>query len=61
MARFIKEGLPPEHITMTSDGLGSLPHFNEKGELEKLEMGYPDSLLTEIAAAVRLSKNPKKP
>lgn len=53
MARFIKEGLPLEHITMTSDGLGSLPHFNEKGELEKLEMGYPDSLLKEIAAAVR--------
>ncbi|MCF8307463.1 MAG: beta-aspartyl-peptidase [Bacteroidales bacterium] len=58
MARFIKEGLPLEHITMTSDGLGSLPHFNEKGELEKLEMGYPDSLLKEIKDAVQKEKLP---
>jgi beta-aspartyl-dipeptidase (metallo-type) len=58
IAGFLDAGVPPEHITMTSDACGSLPHFNEEGELVKLEMGYPDSLLREVRDAVLTEKLP---
>jgi len=44
----VEAGVPLEHITMSSDGCGSLPSFNENGELEKLEMGYPLSIFSEL-------------
>jgi beta-aspartyl-dipeptidase (metallo-type) len=55
---WLKAGVPLEHITMTSDACGSLPHFDEHGELLKLEIGYPDSLLREIRDAVLEEKIP---
>jgi beta-aspartyl-dipeptidase (metallo-type) len=55
---FIKAGVPIEHITMTSNACGSLPHFDENGELVKLEIGYPDSILKEIRDAVIDEKLP---
>jgi len=45
-------GVPIEHITFSSDGCGSLPHFDEKGNLVKLVSGEPASLLTEFRDAV---------
>lgn len=48
----VAAGVPLEHITMTSDACGSLPHFDEKGKLVKLEMGYPKSILDEMVDAV---------
>lgn len=48
----IQAGVPLEHITMTSDGCGSLPDFDEKGRLRRLEMGHPKSILTELKDAV---------
>ncbi len=50
--QLLEAGVPLEHITMTSDACGSLPDFDEKGNLIKLEMGYPKSILTEITDAV---------
>lgn len=50
---FLEAGVPVEHITMTSDGNGSLPHFNDKGELERLEMGQPASIFDELRDLVR--------
>jgi beta-aspartyl-dipeptidase (metallo-type) len=52
IAELLNAEVPIEHITMTSDACGSLPHFDEKGELVKLEMGYPDANLREIRDAV---------
>jgi beta-aspartyl-dipeptidase (metallo-type) len=43
----LEAGVPLEHITMTSDAFGSLPHFDEKGNLVKLEMGLLKSLFDE--------------
>ena len=37
---------------MTSDGCGSLPDFDEKGNLIQLEMGYPKSILVELIDTV---------
>jgi len=55
---FMEAGVPIEHITMTSDACGSLPHFDENGELVKLEIGYPDSLLRELKDAVLVEEIP---
>jgi beta-aspartyl-dipeptidase (metallo-type) len=52
LAGFLEAGVPVGHITMTSDGNGSLPHFNEQGELVQLEMGQPGSILSEIRDTV---------
>lgn len=48
----LKAGVPLEHITMSSDGAGSLPQFDEKGELVKLESGGLKSMMDELRDAV---------
>ncbi|GAB4283270.1 MAG: beta-aspartyl-peptidase [Marinilabiliales bacterium] len=48
----IKAGVPLEHITMTSDACGSLPDFDENGNLVKLEMGLPKSIFREMVDAI---------
>ncbi len=48
----VNSGVPLEHITMTSDGNGSLPNFDEKGQLISIDMGYPKSIFTEIIDTV---------
>ncbi len=53
IVEFIKASVPLEHITMTSDGCGSLPDFDEKGNLVQLEMGYPKSIFTELVDVVK--------
>ncbi len=52
VTQLLEAGVPLEHITMSSDGNGSLPDFDENGNLVKLEMGLPSSLLREIVDAV---------
>jgi len=54
----LNAGVPIEHITMTSDGNGSLPHFDDNGELVRLEMGQPKSIFTEMSEAVTIDKLP---
>lgn len=54
----LNAGVPAGHITMTSDGNGSLPHFNEKGELVQLEMGQPKTIFSEMLDAVVQEKLP---
>lgn len=50
--RLLEAGVPLGHITMSSDGCGSLPSFDAHGELVKLEVGEPASVLREIVDAV---------
>jgi beta-aspartyl-dipeptidase (metallo-type) len=54
IAELLKAGIPLDHITLTSDGGGSLPSFDPDGNLVKIEIGYPKSILTEIAEAVKI-------
>lgn len=56
IAQLLKADVPIKNITMTSDGCGSLPQFDENGKLEKLEMGYPKSVFDEIKDAVTQEK-----
>jgi beta-aspartyl-dipeptidase (metallo-type) len=55
---WLKAGVPLNHITMTSDACGSLPHFDDAGNLVQLDMGLPKSLLTELKDACTLEKIP---
>ncbi len=48
----LKAGVPLAHITMSSDGCGSLPQFDEEGRLVQLETGYPKSVLDELRDGV---------
>ena len=52
IAELLSVGVPLEHITMSSDGCGSLPDFDEDGNLVKLETGMPSSILDEMRDAV---------
>lgn len=58
IVRWMKAGVPLEHITMTSDACGSLPDFDENGNLVQLDMGLPKSLMVEIKDAVTEEKLP---
>jgi beta-aspartyl-dipeptidase (metallo-type) len=46
-------GVPLEHITMSSDGCGSLPGFDENGVLVRLDTGQPRSIFDETIDAVQ--------
>ncbi|MDJ0836327.1 MAG: beta-aspartyl-peptidase [Acidobacteriota bacterium] len=52
LARLLKLGVPAGHITMSSDAGGSLPRFDNDGNLEGLAVGLADTLLTELKDAV---------
>lgn len=58
IVQLLNAGVPIEHITMTSDGNGSLPHFDSNGELVRLEMGQPKSIYTELIDAIIQDKLP---
>lgn len=51
--RYLKAGIPIEQITFTSDGHGSLPKFNAKGEFDGLGVGKLDSLHETFVSLVK--------
>jgi beta-aspartyl-dipeptidase (metallo-type) len=51
-------GVPLSNITFSSDSCGSLPGFDEKGNLVKLEMGQPSANIREFRDAVLKEKLP---
>lgn len=53
IAQLVAAGVPIGHITMSSDGCGSLPSFDEAGALSKLVVGEPASIFRELVDAVR--------
>jgi beta-aspartyl-dipeptidase (metallo-type) len=53
LKELLAAGVPLNHITFTSDACGSLPGFDPvTGELIKIEMGLPSSILRELKEAV---------
>jgi len=52
----ISDGLPIERVTLSSDGQGSLPEFDEKGKLVRLLVGTSASLFREFQDAVLQEK-----
>jgi beta-aspartyl-dipeptidase (metallo-type) len=58
LRELLDASVPLEHITISSDGCGSLPTFDEKGNLQKLESGKPKAIFKELIDAVRQEKLP---
>jgi beta-aspartyl-dipeptidase (metallo-type) len=56
--RMLEAGVPPAHVTFTSDGQGSLPDFDAQGRLRRLEIGRVTSLLVELRDAVQVEALP---
>lgn len=68
----LKAGVDASHMTFTSDGQGSLPRFNESGELLGLDVGRVTSLYESVrklhtefdlpleSALLPVTKNPAK-
>ncbi|MCD5001741.1 beta-aspartyl-peptidase [Enterococcus saccharolyticus] len=52
LKRLLAEGVDMNNVTMTSDGQGSLPYFNENREFIGLGIGSSKSLLINIKEAV---------
>lgn len=52
VAALLKSGVPPGHISMSSDGCGSLPMFDSSGKLLRLESGSLISMLEELRDCV---------
>jgi beta-aspartyl-dipeptidase (metallo-type) len=44
LLKYLESGAPADQITMSSDGGGCLPVFNEQGELTEMDIGNPQSL-----------------
>ena len=58
VVELVKAGVPLEHITMSSDGCGSLPRFDASGNLISLDSGEPKSLFIELIDLVEKEKFP---
>jgi beta-aspartyl-dipeptidase (metallo-type) len=58
LKELLEAGVPLEHITFSSDGCGSLPTFDEKGNLLTLHSGKPKAIFKELIDAVRQEKLP---
>jgi beta-aspartyl-dipeptidase (metallo-type) len=55
-SQLLSSGVPLKNITMSSDAGGSLPDFDENGNLVKLESGKPESLLGEFRDMITKEK-----
>lgn len=45
LGKYLDAGAPADRITISSDGGGCLPVFNEQGEMLKMDIGRPASLV----------------
>jgi beta-aspartyl-dipeptidase (metallo-type) len=45
LGRYLDAGMPVDRITISSDGGGCLPVFNEQGEMLHMDVGRPASLI----------------
>ena len=54
LARALEAGIPVEQLSISSDGGGCLPEFDEHGQMTRMDIGRPDSLPQTLAKAVAL-------
>ena len=54
----LEAGVEAASITFSSDGQGSLPDFDERGQLRRLDVGRVTSLFAEVGDAVREERIP---
>lgn len=56
--RLLDEGVSADHFTISSDGQGSLPLFNDKQECVGIGIGKPSCILKELRECVTRGKIP---
>ncbi len=49
LARYLDAGAPADKVTISSDGGGCLPVFDEQGEMLQMDIGRPSALATTLA------------
>ncbi|MGI9260546.1 MAG: beta-aspartyl-peptidase [Woeseiaceae bacterium] len=52
LQRFLDSGAPNSNVTISSDGGGCLPVFDEQGEMLRMGIGNPSSLATTLAELI---------
>ena len=52
LTRYLAAGLPPERVTVSSDGGGCLPVFDRDGRVVEMDVGRPASLIETLAGLV---------
>jgi beta-aspartyl-dipeptidase (metallo-type) len=52
LATLLEDGVAPGHVTLSSDGGGSLPRFDAEGVVQGMDVGDPATLLAELVDAV---------
>lgn len=50
LRKYLESGAPPQRVTISSDGGGCLPVFNEQGEMLHMDIGRPASLIGTLQA-----------
>ncbi|MFQ5609404.1 MAG: beta-aspartyl-peptidase [Woeseiaceae bacterium] len=50
LTRYLDSGAPDRNVTVSSDGGGCLPEFNEDGEVTKMDIGSPHCLAQTLKA-----------
>jgi beta-aspartyl-dipeptidase (metallo-type) len=55
----LENGVPASNITLSSDGNGSMPSFNEKGEMTGLKIGPLDSVFRTVAGMLGTKEFPR--
>ena len=51
--RWLSEGLPADRLTVSSDGSGCLPTFNDEGVLVHMDIGRPDTITQALRGLLR--------
>ena len=52
LTRYLSAGLPPARVTVSSDGGGCLPVFDQDGRVTEMDVGRPSSLIETLAKLV---------
>lgn len=53
LLRYLHSGAPANRVTVSSDGGGCLPHFDNDGRIVRMEIGQPASLQQTLAELLR--------
>ena len=60
VARLLEGGVDPRNITLSSDGNGSMPSFNEKGEMTGMRIGPLNAVFESVAEMLRDGALPRE-
>ena len=60
LQRYLASGLPADRISVSSDGGGCLPVFNEQGEMIKMDVGTSAALVETIATLLANGRSLEK-